>query len=200
MRLPISANLVVYNEAHRIQQTLADLRPHVDEIVLVDQSSPDNTGGVAWFDGNVNVLVLDQHHGRCEPSRGLAAAKSNHDWLLILDADEKVTSNGWARIQKIIENDEADVVYFTISNYVGGRHVQDDLMACPRLVKRSCVNFVLHLHGIIQPFPSARTLALTEFVGILHEKTVEEQQADWDRYSKAEGRDRGTWTNESRYD
>ena len=200
MKLPISANLVVYNEAHRIIETLQQLRPHVDEIVLVDQSSTDGTGSIAWGTRCVDVVILDEHHGRCEPSRGLAAAKSKYDWLLILDADERVTEEAWGRIEAIIDYDEADAVYFTISNYVGGRHIQDDLMACPRLVKRSHVNFVSHLHGTISPWPSARTLAIDDRIGILHEKSVEEQQADWDRYSKAEGRDRGTWTNESRYD
>src|SRR5579872_6471545 len=85
----ISLNVIVFNEEDRLEACLLDAREHVDEIVVVDQMSTDGTPEIA--ERLADVYIRDIQHGHAEPSRELAAARSTGDWILILDADEKMS-------------------------------------------------------------------------------------------------------------
>lgn len=198
-RLPISANLVVRNEGHRIRETLERLREYVSEIIVVDQDSDDNT--VEQIQPYADVLIFDKRWGRCEPSRHKAANISQHPWILVVDADEYLTETAWTHMPRIVKDSSGiDLVHYVISNHVGGEFVQSDLMACPRLVRRGRAFFPTELHSIITPVLGARVHVEDDYIGFIHEKSVDEQQQDWDRYSQIEGVPRGTWiVGESRY-
>lgn len=94
MRPTISLNVVTYNEAARIKGcllTVADEpRNLVNEVVVVDQGSTDETAEIAEFMGA--KVVRDSHHGFADPSRPLAERESSCDWILALDADERCTN------------------------------------------------------------------------------------------------------------
>ena len=62
---------------------------YVDEIVVVDQMSTDGTPEIA--ERLADVFIRDVRHGHAEPSRELAASRSSGDWILILDADERMS-------------------------------------------------------------------------------------------------------------
>jgi glycosyltransferase involved in cell wall biosynthesis len=85
----LALNMVVFNESHRIADTLAKALPLVDEAVIVDQSSTDDTALIAKEMGA--TVISDVHHGFCEPSRQMAMDATAADWILLLDADEECT-------------------------------------------------------------------------------------------------------------
>lgn len=78
--------MTVRNEAHRIAETLKLALPLVDEAIIVDQSSTDDTAAICRDMGA--TVLTDKHHGYCEPSRQMAIDATRSQWILLLDADE----------------------------------------------------------------------------------------------------------------
>lgn len=89
-KLPISVIIITLNEADRIGALIDSVRGWVDEIILVDSGSQDETVNIAKQLG-VNVI----HHawpGYGQQKR-YAEEQASNDWLLNLDADERVTAS-----------------------------------------------------------------------------------------------------------
>jgi GT2 family glycosyltransferase len=173
----ISLNVIVYNEEARLEECLADARPWVDEIVVVDQMSTDRTPEIA--ERLADVHVLDVHHGHAEPSRELAASRSAGDWLLILDADERMSDRLKAELRNLVE-DTADGYWVRKVNYVGG--IDTGTIHHYRLVRTSRVRFDPGPHGGAQALSD--NVETLDWIGIVHEKTVEEQIYDDARYER----------------
>ncbi len=86
-RIPVSACIITLNEADRIEACLDSLA-FCDEIVLVDSNSTDATRDLASARG-ARVLVREFSGYRAQKQFAVDAAR--HDWVLCLDADERVT-------------------------------------------------------------------------------------------------------------
>lgn len=86
--MPISAVLIVKNEAHHLRECLESLT-WADEIVVLDSGSQDETCSIAReFTDNVSVSADWQGFGI---QRQRAEALAHHEWILMVDADERVT-------------------------------------------------------------------------------------------------------------
>ncbi len=87
-KLPISAFIIALNEGDRIGVTIASLRDLVDEIVVVDGGSSDDTVKAAT-DAGASVFTNPW------PGYGLQKRfgedQCRHKWLLNLDADEAIS-------------------------------------------------------------------------------------------------------------
>src|SRR5258708_27699383 len=130
----ISLNVIVYNEEARLEECLTDARDHVDEIVVVDQMSTDGTPEIAQR--LADVYVRDVHHGHAEPSRELAASRSAGDWILILDADERMSDLLKSELRGLVEGD-TDGYWIRKVNLLDGAEVSTVLHY--RLVRKSRV-------------------------------------------------------------
>lgn len=81
-----------YNAGKHLREVLSSVKD-ADEIVICDMHSTDDTLAIAGeFDCRV---VYYEKNGRevgiCEPARNLAIQSAKNDWVLLIDADEKVT-------------------------------------------------------------------------------------------------------------
>jgi glycosyltransferase involved in cell wall biosynthesis len=85
-RPPISACVITYNEADRLPDCLASLA-FCDEIVVVDSGSTDGTRELAQAAG-ARVLVRPFDGFRSQ--KQFAVEQASHDWILSLDADERI--------------------------------------------------------------------------------------------------------------
>ncbi|WP_346796979.1 glycosyltransferase family 2 protein [Halomonas sp. Bachu 37] len=86
--MPISAVLIVKNEAHHLRECLETLT-WADEIAVLDAGSQDETCEIAReFTDNVSVNADWQGFGI---QRQRAEALASHEWILMVDADERVT-------------------------------------------------------------------------------------------------------------
>jgi glycosyltransferase involved in cell wall biosynthesis len=84
----ISATIIVHNEEQNIAACLASLA-FVDEIVVVDSGSSDRTGEICRANPLVRFFSLPwEGFGR---QKNRAAELASHDWILNVDADERVT-------------------------------------------------------------------------------------------------------------
>jgi glycosyltransferase involved in cell wall biosynthesis len=88
-KLPISAAVITLNEEKNISACLHSLK-WVDEIVVVDSLSSDRTKELAESTG---ATVLDQAFLGHVKQKQLAVDSCSHDWVICLDADERVTED-----------------------------------------------------------------------------------------------------------
>ena len=95
--LPISLALITKNEATRLSDCLNSVKGLVNEIVVVDSGSSDNTVALAESLG-ARVLVADWPGFGPQKNRAVDACRN--DWVLCLDADEKLTPELAASIRK----------------------------------------------------------------------------------------------------
>ncbi|MFT3761529.1 MAG: glycosyltransferase family 2 protein [Pseudoxanthomonas sp.] len=94
-KLPISACVIAFNEADRIGDCLRSLA-FCDDVVVVDSHSTDATVDIAAALG-AQVLARDFDGFRSQ--KDFAAGQARHDWVLCLDADERVTPELQASIR-----------------------------------------------------------------------------------------------------
>jgi glycosyltransferase involved in cell wall biosynthesis len=96
----ITAVLITHNEGHNLADCLDSLSGLVDQIVVVDSGSGDNTVEIAKRFG---AIVSSQHDWQGfgkQKNRALALATG--DWVLSIDADERLTPELSAEIRKAI--------------------------------------------------------------------------------------------------
>jgi glycosyltransferase involved in cell wall biosynthesis len=97
-RAPLSVVLIAQNAAHQLEECLASAA-FADEIVLVDSGSTDSTREVAARHG-ARVVSRDWlGYGR---QKQFAVEQARHDWVLCLDADERVSPELAASIGKAL--------------------------------------------------------------------------------------------------
>jgi len=83
----ISAIIISFNEASRIAACLKSLHGVVDEIVLVDNGSTDDTVTIAKSFG---ARIYIQEWLGYGPQKNFAASKASHEWILQIDCDERL--------------------------------------------------------------------------------------------------------------
>lgn len=89
-RLPLSAFIIARNEADRISRPIRSVIDWVDEVIVIDSGSTDDTIAVAEKLGARIVHKDWQGYG---PQKRCGEDQCRNDWLLNLDADEEVTED-----------------------------------------------------------------------------------------------------------
>jgi glycosyltransferase involved in cell wall biosynthesis len=106
--LKITAVIPAYNEASRIADTLNQAKPYVDEIIVVDDASTDNTADVAKKHGAV-VFTLSSNQGYIHAIK-YGFSKANGDIIITLDADGEFPTTVIPGLVQPIIDDRADMV------------------------------------------------------------------------------------------
>ncbi|CAD0354171.1 glycosyltransferase family 2 protein [Xanthomonas hortorum] len=83
----ISACIIAFNEADRLRDCLSSLA-FCDEIVVVDSGSTDATVALATALG---ARVLQRDFDGYRSQKAYCVEQASHDWVLCLDADERVS-------------------------------------------------------------------------------------------------------------
>ena len=84
--MPVSATVITFNEAANIEAALRSL-DWVDEIVVVDSESTDDTVAIARrFTDRVIVRPWPGYSDQ----KNFAAGAASYDWILSVDADERI--------------------------------------------------------------------------------------------------------------
>lgn len=103
----LSAVMIVRNEAGRLARCLRSLRALVDEIVVVDTGSTDETIAIAEEHGCVigHFPWVDDFSAARNHSLELARG----EWVLMVDADEVVASAPAMLAEQLLERDPAEL-------------------------------------------------------------------------------------------
>ena len=100
-KLKISVCYIVKNEEHNLPRSLNSLKGQIDEIVIVDTGSTDNTIEVAKGYG-AKVLESPWNNDFSTP-RNMALDNATGDWIIFLDADEYFSEATAHNVRNIIE-------------------------------------------------------------------------------------------------
>lgn len=123
--LKISACYIVKNEAKNLAKSIKSLKNQVNEIVVVDTGSTDNTIVVARKLGaRVYSFPWQDDFSK---ARNFALSKAKGDWLILLDADEYFTAKTAGNIRQVIRQaQQADGLLIQMVNYdVDKAEIQD---------------------------------------------------------------------------
>ena len=122
MRISIVVN--TRNEEKNIGRCLKSVQ-WADEIVVVDQYSEDKTVAIAKKFGA--KVYTHKHTLYVEPARNFALAKANGDWILVLDADEEISSILAKKLKKITKENSAQYVRLPRKNIIFGKWIKHSL-------------------------------------------------------------------------
>lgn len=104
----VTAIIPAYNEENRIAHTLNQVKPFVDEIIVVDDASTDRTSQLAEKNG-AKVLNHTKNEGYIQSIKdGIKIATS--DIIITLDADGEFSSKYIPELIKPITDGYADMV------------------------------------------------------------------------------------------
>jgi glycosyltransferase involved in cell wall biosynthesis len=113
----VTATIITLNESANIAAALESVS-WADEIIVVDAESTDDTVAIARrFTDRVIVRAWPGYIDQ----KNHAASMATHDWVLSLDADERVTPALAGEIRALLAADPADAGYRVprISHYLG---------------------------------------------------------------------------------
>jgi glycosyltransferase involved in cell wall biosynthesis len=99
--MKLSAVIITFNEEDRLADALASLRRVADEVIVVDSFSTDRTAEIARRFQAVFHQNRFEDYGR---QKNVAMQKASHDWILNLDADERVSPELEKAIMELKEN------------------------------------------------------------------------------------------------
>jgi glycosyltransferase involved in cell wall biosynthesis len=100
LRQPLSAIVTTFNEEENIADCLSTLG-FADEILVVDSFSTDRTVAIAG--ASPKTRVLQHPYAGNGPQCNWAMDQAAHPWILIVDADERVTPALAREIDELLE-------------------------------------------------------------------------------------------------
>lgn len=119
-RLPISAVIITLNAASQLEPCLQSAQ-FCDDIVVVDSGSSDGTQALAQRYG-ARVIHCDWRG--FGPQKQFAVEQALHDWVLCLDADERVSSELQASIEQAVQAAGHHAYRFPRCNRFMGRYLR----------------------------------------------------------------------------
>jgi tetratricopeptide (TPR) repeat protein len=107
--------MIVKDEEKFVGKCILSVKPFVDEIVVADTGSKDNTQAIALALG---AKVFQYRWGDdFSQARNFSLEKATKDWILVLDADENLSQGDLARIKSLLSSGEGDAFSFIQRNY-----------------------------------------------------------------------------------
>jgi glycosyltransferase involved in cell wall biosynthesis len=105
----LSAIVITRNEAHNLHDCLQSMLGLVDEIIVVDSQSVDGTVAIAQQHG-AKISQPEDWPG-FGPQKNRALDLATCDWVLSIDADERVTPELAVEIKQVVQSGDASMAY-----------------------------------------------------------------------------------------
>lgn len=116
----LTAIIPVGNEVHNIEAVIASV-DFADEILVVDSFSTDGTFEIAE---KLATKVIRRSFDYPSSQKNWAIPQAKHEWILLVDADERVTPELKAEIMDVLKNPHPDIVAYWIgrmNHFMGER-------------------------------------------------------------------------------
>ena len=121
--MKLSVGIITFNEENRIGKTLDSVREIADEIIIVDSESTDRTVEIALSKGAKVFVEKWKGYG---PQKNSVLEKCKGKWILLIDADEVISTQLKEKIKTIInsENPSSDVYKIKLRNIAFKREIK----------------------------------------------------------------------------
>lgn len=114
-RPQLSACFIVKNEEDCLGQALANVSPHVEEIIVVDTGSTDDTVKIAEkYNSKVHQI---EWRNDFSWARNQSLKHATQEWVIVLDADEMISDEDWKKIKELIFRKDADEAFLIQTTY-----------------------------------------------------------------------------------
>jgi len=187
----ISAVINTRNEAANIYDCLKSVT-FADEIILVDMESEDNTKEIAkeFTDRIFDTPAV----GFVEPARNFAISKAIGDWVLIVDADERVPRSLAQKLIDIAQEGKVDFVRIPRKNMIFGQWIKHSRWWPDhniRFFKKGAVEWQNEIHSIPVTYGIGMTLDSDDKLSITHYhyKSIDEYIERAVRYSRQQAKE-----------
>lgn len=121
----ISVVISAYNEEKNIEDCLKSVKELADEIIVVDNSSTDRTADIA---SKFTKKVYKQKNDptKIDLQKNFGFEKATGDWILSLDADERVTEELAKEIRSRMQNSKSEIQGYWIprKNIIFGKWIE----------------------------------------------------------------------------
>lgn len=170
-KLPgISLLINTKNEEKNIKDCIESVKSFASEIIIIDMQSTDNTVAIAKK-YNVSIYRVKDYKW-VEPVRNYGISKAIYEWILILDADERITPNLTTKLIEIVKDNKYDVVKIPRKNLFFNKWIQyagwwPDYQI--RFFRKGCVKWVIKIHPEIKTVGRLLELEDKENFALLHE-------------------------------
>lgn len=118
MQVKLSFVIIVKNEQANIREVLDSVKGWVDEIIVVDDESTDDTCQIA---SEYTDKIYKRKMGLEGKQRNWAVSVAKNDWILTLDADERMTAALKKEIEEVLSNHDGKTMAYWIpqQSYIG---------------------------------------------------------------------------------
>ncbi|MBN9063425.1 MAG: hypothetical protein BGP06_21470 [Rhizobiales bacterium 65-9] len=188
-RLPLSVFIIAFNEADRIGRTLDAVADLVDEIVVVDSHSADQTRAIAAARG---ARVIERDWPGYGLQKGFAQDQCRNLWVLNLDADEVVTSELAAEIRALFAKGEPPLDGYVLrqTDILPGEAELPKFASSLdfiRLYRSDRGRYAISpVHDVVDMAPGARVGRLKAPLLHFGVRSIEDQRAKLLRYARAQ--------------
>lgn len=177
-RPTLSLCMIVKNEEEMLPGCLESVKDAVDEMIIVDTGSSDRTIQIAKSYG-ARVYSHPWRDSFSE-ARNYGLQFATGDWILQLDADERLEQEDIALLRRLICSDDYDGIIVGITNFVGGTSSK---FYYERVFRRGKG----HYEGIVHNQLVLDGACLPSEIRIYHygyDLSPEKMQAKWKRTTK----------------
>ncbi|MBT4790305.1 MAG: glycosyltransferase family 2 protein, partial [Halobacteriovoraceae bacterium] len=105
----ISAIIPTFNEEHNIRTAIESCL-FADEVIVVDSFSADKTVEIIKEYPQVKLLQHEYIHSAAQ--KNWTIPQASHDWIFLLDSDEKTNPELIQEIKNTINSDAQEVAYW----------------------------------------------------------------------------------------
>jgi len=125
------ACMIVKNEESCLGKCLESIKG-LDEIVILDTGSSDKTGDVARAHGAKFIEGAYKWEDHFAKARNEALKHTSADWILIIDADETLSTSGVETIREAIEKADENILIFKLDCVSAGGGVKHTIVRVHR--------------------------------------------------------------------
>lgn len=145
--MKISAVLVVKNEENNIDECLSSLKGFVDEIIVIDDGSSDRTKDIATkYTGKI---IAANSKESFDELRNIGIEKAQGEWILVIDADERLSKSLADELRGIARENKADVVFIPRKNIIFNKWIEHTGLwpdYTPRFFRKGKVRWQVGVH------------------------------------------------------
>lgn len=119
--MSISVVISAFNEERKIEECLRSVG-FADEIILIDNSSSDKTAQIAHK--YTSKIFTRPNNPMLNINKNFGFSKASGDWILSIDADERVTPQLQNEIKRVLKNPKANGYWIPRKNIIFGKWIE----------------------------------------------------------------------------